>query len=196
MMKTLAFFGGSFNPPHIAHVLASTFVLAMEEVDELWIVPCFRHPFSKSLAPFEDRLAMCRMAFSWLPRVRVSTIERELGGESRTIRTIRHLRGELPDWRLRLVIGTDIMSEAPRWSAFDELRQLAPPIVLARRGWEAEGASERVFPEISSTQIREALGRGDEAFAASWLTPPVLRHALERDLYGPQSDPKGGTAGA
>ena len=183
-MPTLAFFGGSFNPPHIAHVLAAAFVLAMEQVDELWVVPCFQHPFSKSLASFEDRLEMCRLAFSWMPRVRVSTVEQQLGGESRTIRTIRHIKSERPDWCVRLVIGTDIMAEAPRWCAFDELQRLAPPIVLARRGWDTDGATERVFPEISSTQIREAFEHGDEGFAASWVTPAVLSYALQRGLYG------------
>ncbi len=178
-------FGGSFNPPHIAHVLAATFVLAMEDVDALWIVPCFRHPFSKSLASFEDRFAMCERAFSWLPGIEISTVERDLAGESRTVRTLRHLREQHPGWRWRLVIGTDIVSEAPRWHAFDEVERLAPPIVLVRRGFERDDEAS-VFPEVSSTQIREALGRGDWGWAQSWVPPAVLRLIQERGLYAPR----------
>lgn len=184
MSRTVAIFGGSFNPPHIAHVLAATFVLAMEdEVDELWVVPCFRHPFSKSLAPFEERMALCELAFRWLPSVTVSAVERDLGGESRTIRTVRHLQQLHPDWRLRLVFGSDIVAEAPRWHAFDELQRLAPPIVLARRGWSDPDATSSVFPDVSSTQVREAMRRGDLSWVRSWVPPAVVRHMVERGLY-------------
>lgn len=183
MKKTVAIFGGSFNPPHIAHVLAATFVLSMEDVDELWVVPCFQHPFAKALAPYEDRYEMCRQAFAWIPRVKVSELEKELGGESRTIRTVQHLLDQHPDWRLRLVIGTDIVSEAPRWHAFDELQRLAPPIVLVRRGWEHPEMAASVFPEVSSTQVRAAIHRGDLEWVRAWVPPAVLRYVTAHGLY-------------
>lgn len=189
-MTTVAIFGGSFNPPHIAHVLAAVFVLSMEaEVDELWVVPCFKHPFSKSLASFEDRLAMSQLAFAWLPRVTVSTIERDLGGESRTIRTVRHLRALHPDWSLRLVIGTDIVSEAPRWDSFDEIQRLAPPIVLARKGFTDQDARKSVFPELSSTQIRRAMQQGDVEQVRGWVPSGVLGYMLDRSLYRAKDEP-------
>ena len=90
MSARVAIFGGSFNPPHVAHVLAVTYVLATEDLDEILVVPCFRHPFAKELAPFEDRFAMCELAMAWLPKVTVSRVEQELGGESRTLRTVEH----------------------------------------------------------------------------------------------------------
>lgn len=184
MKRTVAIFGGSFNPPHIAHVLAATFVLTMEEaVESLMIVPCFLHPFAKSLAPFEDRLAMCEHAFGWLPRVEISTVERDLGGESRTIRTVRYIGQQHPDWALRLVVGTDIMADAHRWDRFDEVQRIAPPIVLARPGWTDHRASAGVFPEVSSSEVREALRTGKEGWASGWLPPSVLRYALSRSLY-------------
>ena len=74
-------FGGSFNPPHVGHVLAAAYLLSMAAVDRVLVIPVFRHPFAKTLASFEDRLAMCQLAMTWLPQVEVSDIERQLGGE-------------------------------------------------------------------------------------------------------------------
>src|ERR1041384_419210 len=88
----IALFGGSFNPPHVGHQLAALYVLETAAVDELWFVPAFRHPFDKPLADFEDRMTMCQRAAAALgPRVRVSDIERALGGPSRTLRTVQTL---------------------------------------------------------------------------------------------------------
>ena len=59
---TTAIFGGSFNPPHLAHVLAVTVVRAREEVDRVLVIPTYQHPFAKSLAPYDDRVKMCELA--------------------------------------------------------------------------------------------------------------------------------------
>ena len=61
-MTRIALFGGSFNPPHIGHQMACLYVLETSSCKELWMVPTFRHPFDKALAPFEDRFEMCRRA--------------------------------------------------------------------------------------------------------------------------------------
>ena len=60
MSRRIALYGGSFNPPHAGHLLVTAYVLATCEVDGLWLMPAFRHPFGKELAPFEDRVEMCR----------------------------------------------------------------------------------------------------------------------------------------
>ena len=67
-MSVVAIYGGSFNPPHVAHQLISLLVLETVVVDELWWVPTFRHAFGKELALFEDRVAMCRLATTSLSR--------------------------------------------------------------------------------------------------------------------------------
>ena len=139
-------FGGSFNPPHMSHVLAVTYLLAAAEPDQVLVVPCFQHPLAKGLAPFEDRVAMCERAMGWLPRTVVSRVEGELGGESRSLRTVAHLRATHPDWNLRLVVGADILLEAERWHAFDQVKALAPLFVLGRAGFQAEGAPSRCSP--------------------------------------------------
>ena len=179
----VAVFGGSFNPPHIAHLLACAVVLATESVDQLIVVPTYRHPFAKALAPYDDRVAMCRLAMGWLPRVEVSRIEEALGGESRTLRTLKHLAAEHPEWRLRIVIGADVLAEAPRWVGFEAIEKLAPRIVLGRAGFDLPGASP-VLPEVSSTQVRAAIERGDWDSIASLVPRAVLEYARAHELYG------------
>jgi nicotinate-nucleotide adenylyltransferase len=176
-------FGGSFNPPHIAHVLAVTYVLATEEVDLVAVVPCYRHPFAKELAPFEHRFAMCELAMGWLPRTKVLRIEEELGGESRTLRTVEHLRKVHPDWRLRLVLGADILLEGPRWQGFDRVKELAPPVILGRAGIVTPDAPRAVLPEVSSTAIRDALGAGRTTDVAAVLPRGVLSYIEAHGIY-------------
>ena len=72
----VAVFGGSFNPPHVAHVLACALVLAVEDVERVLVVPTFVHPFAKPLAPYDERLAMCALAFRGMPAIEVSPAHR------------------------------------------------------------------------------------------------------------------------
>src|SRR5690606_32016933 len=83
-MSAWAIFGGSFDPPHVGHVLAVTWVLSTQPVDEVVLVPALEHAFGKPLAPFAHRRRMCELAFAPLRRVRVDPIEAELGGASYT----------------------------------------------------------------------------------------------------------------
>ena len=76
----VALLGGSFNPPHLGHALLAQAVLAVAEVDAVWVLPTAEHPFGKALAPLSDRMAMCELAFRHLgDAVAVSEIERLLG---------------------------------------------------------------------------------------------------------------------
>jgi nicotinate-nucleotide adenylyltransferase len=155
----VAFFGGSFNPPHVAHQLVALYVLETAAVDELWIVPCSKHPFDKALAPFEHRLRMCEMAAAALgPRARVSDIEARLGGESRTLLTLRALAAERPDCEFHLVIGADIEPELPSWYGASELVRSFPRIVVGRTGFD--GGSLLAMPAVSSTEVRTLLAQG------------------------------------
>jgi nicotinate-nucleotide adenylyltransferase len=181
-VNRVAVFGGSFNPPHVAHVLACALVRSVEEIDQVLVVPAYQHPFAKSLAPFDDRAAMCELAMAWLPFVEVSRIEGELGGESRTLRTLESLAQAHPAWRLRLVIGADILGEAPRWYGFDAIAKLAPPIVLGRAGVDPLPAHP-LLPAVSSTQVRAAIARGAWSEVEKLVPREVLAYVRQRGLY-------------
>lgn len=184
--ETVALFGGSFNPPHVGHVLAVTYALSVGLVDRVLVVPVFEHALGKRLAPFPHRLEMSRRAFGWLPGVEVSSIEERLGAPSRTLRTIQTLEAEHPEWRLRLLVGSDITREIEKWHAFEEIARRAPPLILPRAGSAGEGAPA-LLPEVSSTTVRQLLERAARGEALDVelgaLVPRVVRdyiaeHAL------------------
>jgi len=179
-------FGGSFNPPHVAHVLACALVRSVEEIDRVLVVPAYKHPFAKPLASFDDRVVMCELGMAWMPGVEVSRVERDLGGESRTLRTLEHLARTHTEWRLRLIIGADILAEAPRWAGFETIAKLAPPIVLGRAGADADGVHGMLplLPEVSSTRVRAAIADGAWDEVERLVPRSVLAHVRARRLYG------------
>lgn len=180
----VAIFGGSFNPPHLGHVLGTALVLSMFDVDEILVVPTYQHPFAKALAPYEDRVTMCSLAMGWLPRVAVSRVEEELGGESRTLRTLEHLQATHADWSMRLIMGSDTFAESSKWFRFDAVRRLAPPIVLARAGGpDAPGLGPVLLPAISSTDVRARAAAGAWDGLETLVPRSVLAHMKARGLY-------------
>ncbi|HEY6561893.1 MAG TPA: nicotinate-nicotinamide nucleotide adenylyltransferase [Polyangiaceae bacterium] len=183
----VGFFGGSFDPPHVAHVLAVSYVLSVARFDRVLVVPVFDHALKVSHAPFAERLQMCRIALGWLPGALVSDIEHELGHPSFTLRTLETLRARNPDWSLRLVIGSDVLFETHKWHAFAEVSELAPPFVLGRVGAEHALGRAGILPDISSSRVRELLARRDDPEVAPELAAVVPSGVLDfidaRGLY-------------
>ena len=180
---TIAIFGGSFNPPHLAHVLAATVVLSRFAIGRLLVVPTYQHPFAKSLVPYEDRVKMCELAMGWIPKVEISRVEEELGGESRTLRTIEHLKTANAGEDLRLVMGADIIVESNKWYGFDRIVELAPPIVLGRVGVSFEGAPPPILPAISSTEVRKKIAEGRLGELQEYVPKDVLAYVESHGLY-------------
>lgn len=201
MTRQIALFGGSFNPPHVAHQMVSLLVLETCAVDGLWMVPTYRHAFAKELEAFEHRCRMCELAAAALgERVAVSRIEADVAAPvSRTLDTLEALGRLHPDTRFRLVIGADILGETGKWYRWDEVAAMAPPIVVGRTGYRAgQEARSRdslaaaahdagwtyldlELPRVSSTEVRARLGRGRDALP---LVPRVVRNYIaEQGLY-------------
>ena len=150
----MALYGGSFDPPHVAHLFPASYVLATGGFERLLVVPVFEHAFHKPLAPFEHRVAMCRLCFAGLRDVDVSDVEAELPRPSYTARTLERLADEHPDWRFRFVLGSDALADTSKWHDYERVTRLAPPFVVTRRGYERPGDGPAMLPEVSSTRIR------------------------------------------
>lgn len=193
-MARVALFGGSFNPPHVAHQMVALYVLETQPVDELWFVPTYAHPFGKALVDYEHRIAMCELAAAALgPRAQVSRAEAELAARpgfvtSHTLDLVDHAiaAGHAP----RLVIGADIVRDAAKWHRWDDVVARAPLIVVGRGGHALPSGGGAVapapvtMPEISATHIRDLLARGDSGVAG--LVPrEVLRYIAQHHLYLP-----------
>jgi len=160
----VAVYGGSFNPPHVAHAMVASWLLWTDLADEVWLVPVFRHAFEpwhgKTLASFERRLALCEaMARDVSPRVRVHDIERELPVPSYTVETLAALQQRHPEHQLRLVVGADVLPTLPKWRDWPTIEARYAPVIVGRQGYPGPEGSVP-FPDISSTAIRERLERG------------------------------------
>lgn len=189
--RHVGLFGGSFNPPHICHLLLSVTLLETDEVDEVWWLPVHQHAFAKDreLAPWENRLAMCEAVAEPFEGIRVVDVEARLEPPSYTFDTVAALREAHPGVRFSWVMGSDLLDELPRWHRWNELREILDFLVLGRGDERAEvpgeGRFQRVdftLPDISSTQIR-ALLRAGKADAVRPLIPAAVADYL-RDHPG------------
>lgn len=191
-MTRVALFGGSFNPPHVAHELVALYVLETQPVDELWFLPVYQHVFDdkKHLASFEDRVAMCQLLADALgSRAKVSRSEEALAHEpgfhgSRTFDLLELLARTDPDVEPRWVVGSDILGETDKWYRWPDVALRAPLIVIERPGYPVPaGYSQRALamPDVSSTRIRDALKEGREL--PDLLPRSVMEYIERRQLY-------------
>ncbi len=165
-MAEIALFGGSFDPPHLGHAYVVTRVLAIEPIDEVWLVPTHVHAFAKVLSPFERRVRMCEaLAEIFGDRVRVSTIESEIARPrtpSRTVDTVSALRERYPQYEFAWVIGSDLRAQVDRWKDADRLRSMVRFIVVGREGYGTSASDRSVpIPDVSSSMIRARLASGE-----------------------------------
>jgi nicotinate-nucleotide adenylyltransferase len=182
-MARIALVGGSFNPPHVVHQMMAMWLVSTRRAEQVWFVPCFRHPLGKELASFEHRSRMCELACSSLAakKVVVSRVEEELGGESRTLYTIQHLRKLFPAHRFTLVIGADILDERDSWYRFDAIEELVEVLVVGRSGYDLPRHCHLALPGVSSTEIRRRLRQGEDV--SSLVPGAVLDYILDLRLY-------------
>lgn len=181
----IAIFGGSFDPPHIGHMMAVYYVLATTDVQKVWIVPSYRHPFGKELTPYNMRVEMCRLASSIFgDRVEVKRFEEELADNSHPVYTIdllKYLNDRYRDDRFYFVIGSDILLEMDKWKDFDKIENYARLIILRRRGVEPSEDYKAVLPEVSSSMIRENIKKSIPV--AGLLPLEVYRYIEKNNLY-------------
>ena len=181
--KAIALLGGSFNPPHVAHLMAAYWTLATQGVSEVWLLPAYKHPFGKDLATFADRVARCELAVRALRGAGVCGAEAELRDDplvGKTVRTLEHLRAKHPAYEFALVVGADVLPETDKWYRWDRVKELARVVVVGREGFPpVPGAPS--LPAISSTEIRARIARGEDV---SGLVPrKVLEYVQAKGLY-------------
>ncbi len=182
----VALMGGSFNPPHVGHLMAAAYVHSTQGVDEVWMMPAYQHPFGKALAPFAHRVRMCELiceeTSGWMKTSRVEQEVAEQGGAGYTVETLTYLRERYPQIQFSLIIGSDIVKDLPSWKSFDRIQEMVRVLVLNRAGYPEPGAIGPPLAEVSSTQIRDMLSRG---VPPSDLVPRrVLEYAHQEGLYG------------
>lgn len=171
----LGVFGGTFDPPHVGHLLAAVDAVEALTLDRLLFVPAAQQPLKvgcESAAP-EHRLAMARLLAGDDPRFGVDPIEIDRAGLSYTVDTLGELARRLPGVELFFLVGADALTTFPRWREPRRVLELARLVVLRRVSddvqlpalmREAPGrepivlASRRV--DVSSTEVRARVRAG------------------------------------
>jgi nicotinate-nucleotide adenylyltransferase len=175
--------GGTFDPPHVGHLIVAQDVYEGLGLDRLVIVPAARPPHREPELAAEERLALVREAFEGDARFEVSEIELRREGPSWTVRTLERLRTELEAADLFLVIGVDQYRTFAGWRDPDRIVRLARLVVLPRHGDLPEPDARFPFEtvpvtrvDVSSTRVRERL---DAGLTVRYLVPETIRERLE-----------------
>ena len=195
---TFGLFGGSFNPPHVAHLAVAEACAEAAGLDRvLWMpVPDPPHKagaeHTASLAAPEHRLAMARLAVAGNTRFEVSTAEFERPGPHFTVDTLRALRACYPGDDLALVVGGDSLAAFASWREPEAVLALARLVVYARPGSVLTGVSDAVLArttlvdgpglDLSATELRGRIAAG---LSVRYLVPDaVVGYIAAHGLYG------------
>ncbi|HYE95869.1 MAG TPA: nicotinate-nucleotide adenylyltransferase [Rubricoccaceae bacterium] len=196
----LALFGGSFNPPHVAHLAVAEAAADAAGLDRVVWMPAATPPHKladPALASAEDRLAMTRVATADNPRFEVSDLEIRRGEVSFTVDTLRALREAYPAADLVLILGGDSLAQFSTWRAPDEILRLARLVVYRRPGFDEAAVAAEVLArtrfvdapllDLSGTELRARLRAGR---TVRYLVPDAVRdYIAARGLYGVGSGP-------
>lgn len=193
-------FGGSFDPPHLAHVALAQAAVAQLKLDTLHIVPTGQawHK-ARTLSAAEHRLAMARLAFAGLDHVVVDERELQRAGPSFTIDTLEALQAENPGAQLYLIIGNDQFAALKTWHRWEDILEIAI-ICIANRadpirteaGFDLETQARHAvltlqlpLMPVSATAIRWKISSGN-ASPQDWapmVPEPVARYIERHSLY-------------
>ncbi len=206
-MQKIGIFGGTFNPPHSGHLrLAEAFAKEMD-FDKILVIPTFVPPHKKSsqLASCEDRLNMCRLAFT-NPIFEINDIEINRGGKSYTYDTLLQLKEQYKDAEFSLIIGSDMFLSFHEWHRAEDIFKMCNICATVREDSEKLSDLHKYakshFPkqaeklklvlidfdpiEVSSTQLRQMLNDGLDI---SELVPKeVVKYIEDRGLYNAGKD--------
>lgn len=171
-MATIALFGGSFDPPHLGHVLAAAWARLCGGADRVWVLPSANHPYAKALSPWQRRWELCRLAFADLPFVELR--DDELRSTGYTVDLVEGLRAANPGHRWLLVGGTDTVRDLPNWRRGAELAGMIEVLCVPRGGVDGHPGA---LPAISSSLVRERLRTGGDV---AGLVPRAVADAIAR----------------
>jgi len=195
LLNAAGLFGGSFDPPHLAHRALALAALAQLELDTLVWLPARQSPHKADRMPASgaDRVAMLQRMTEGEPRFSIDTRELDRDGPSFTVDTLRELHAQRPGTRWWLVIGQDQYARFDTWHEWREILSLAGLAVSARDGDAVRAApglsgvdhSLRILqmPALphSATTVRTRAAAGLDVTAL--VGAPVARYIADHHLY-------------
>jgi nicotinate-nucleotide adenylyltransferase len=190
----LGILGGTFNPPHLGHLVCSQEAYRELRLDRVMLIPARippHKPVEHEPGP-EHRLELCRLAVADDERFEVSDIELGRDGPSYTVDTLKELTSKASTSELFLIVGGDIAVGLPRWREPERVLELATLAIAKRRGTsrasvessleELNGRGRARFFQmprigVSSTMIRRRVRAGQPI---RYLVPDGVAEYIER----------------
>jgi len=195
--RKLGFYGGAFDPPHLAHLALAKHAMAHLGLDALYVLPTGQAGHkTPSRTPAFHRVAMLSLAFADMPQVVIDDRETRRSGLSYTVDSLIELQAEHPLAQWFLIIGEDQANAFEGWRDWHKIVQIAQVVVAARacdappslsvgrwHNWAAQNAIDLAFPcmDISATRIREAVEQGRSI--SPWVNPSVNDYIQHHHLY-------------
>jgi nicotinate-nucleotide adenylyltransferase len=151
----LGLLGGTFNPPHIGHLVCAQQALAQLELDRVLLVPVHEPPHKGIEADpgVEHRVELCRRAAAGSDRLEVSLADADVPGPSYTVDTLRRLHERCPGDDLTFIVGGDMALSLPTWRAPEAVLELAELGVAEREGVRRADIAERLS-ELGAGRVR------------------------------------------
>ncbi len=195
MAGSLGILGGTFDPVHLGHLAMAQAVAEQLGLEQVLFLPAAVAPHKQGLrcAPAPARYEMVRLAIAGHPLFALSDIELRRSGVSYTVDSLRQLRSLYPGRQLYFIIGADSLSQLPTWHCIQEQLQLAVFVAAGRPGYQEEldglgpllaaARAGRILTlatpayDISSTQIRQAVARGE---SLAGLVPAAVESYIYR----------------
>ncbi|MBU2266201.1 MAG: nicotinate (nicotinamide) nucleotide adenylyltransferase, partial [Candidatus Omnitrophica bacterium] len=136
MRKKIGILGGTFNPPHIGHLILAQEVYQKLGLDKILFIPTNLAPHKESRnVSGRHRLNMVKIALGKDRRFKVLDIEIKRGGVSYTIDTVRELKRKYSQADFYLIVGSDLANDFPTWRYFSELKRAVKIVVAKRRAY-------------------------------------------------------------
>ncbi len=189
----ICLFGGTFDPPHIGHLLIAQTVCEAEYFDKVIFIPANEPPQKKVITSQENRINMLNLAIKENPNFEISDIEIKRGGISYTVDTINIIKKEIikNDDELFFLIGSDSLLEFKNWKAPKEILRMCQVVVAIRPGFRPSDIPAWILHrihfaniprfEISSTIIRKRWIGGK---TIRYMVPlPVWEYINQHKLY-------------
>ncbi len=199
MSERIGIFGGTFDPPHLGHLILASEAHAQLRLTRLfWVLtPVPPHKMNRPISSVEDRLAMVKLALKGEPNFELSNIEIERPGPHYTLDTVRVFSKQFPGVDLILLLGGDSLRDLPTWHRPAELVAACHRIGVMRRPGDSidmnslvgkiPGLKDKVrfveapLLEIASSEIRR---RASKSLPFRYyLLPAVYRYIQEHNLY-------------
>jgi nicotinate-nucleotide adenylyltransferase len=187
----MGIFGGTFDPPHIGHLIAAIEVREALQLDEVAMMVA-NAPWQKvderEVSPAVDRLAMVEASVQGLEGIEVDDREIRRGGLTYTADTLAELQGEHPGAELFVIVGADAAGGFTTWERHEEVAEAATLVVVDRPGRHAP--LDHRYPwvrvdmpdlEISSTDLRDRLASGRSV--RFLMVEQAAAYASDRGLY-------------